>query len=135
MRSPLDVHIRLTEPGRLEIPPLPAGAGESDLSQGSDLLGALDVQVLDADSGLPIEGMIDLVYPQTLNFDRGDLVVSNLAEARQLAPGANGWLRIWHNIGSRPATVWQGQRRMAQVTISIPRSGYATSEWRLRSTP
>jgi len=122
-QSPLELHIRLSEPGRLEIPPLPAGAGEVELGQSSELLGALDVQVLDEDSGQPIEEHNGLVFSR--KFGAGEIT--------WLSPGTGGWLRIWHNIGTSSAQVRHNQGPIERVTISIPRSGYAKAEWRLSS--
>jgi hypothetical protein len=133
-QSPLEVHIRLSEPGRLEIPPLPAGAGETELDdifqpllgKSTEVLGAFDVQVFDAESGQPIEEPNGLVMARKFGDGRG---------VTWLSPGPGGWLRIWHNIGESSFSVRHNDGRSERVTISIPRSGYAKAEWRLSAKP
>ena len=120
--SPHEVHVRLSEPSRLEIPPVPTGAGENR-RYGSEPPGALDVQVLDAVSGFPVEAEHWILYTE------------DDSPAERLSTGPDGWVRLWRSIGTRKALVKYDIGPEQMVTITIPRSGYAKAVWRLKARP
>ncbi len=123
--SPLDVRLRLAPAGRLEIPPVPAGVPELDLDEGPGLRGAIDVRIVDDATGVPITG--------------GKSISLRLFRAQPndhwINPGPNGWARLWQRIGVRTLDLEADGAVGAAVTLSVPLSGYATTEWRVRFSP
>lgn len=120
--SPHEVHIALSEQSRLEVPPAPTGAEEMEVGPIYVRNGAFDVQLFDATSGrvigagrkLRVDGARGSMFPKI---------------------GADGWLRLRASPGEYGVQVVLDDGPREMFTLTIPDSGYARGEWRLRSKP
>jgi hypothetical protein len=120
--APLAVHVELVESGHFEIPTALPGVDEVWLDHSVLPPGALDLQLLDAASGSPI------AMGRSVTIGSGD-------EFYRKQIGPEGWLRLRGARGNYEihAQFEGGPREV--LPIKIPLSGYAKTEWRVRTKP
>ena len=116
------IHVPVIEKGQFEIPPLPVGVAEVRVDTEYHFMGALDVQLLEAATGIPIA--------------RGhSLEVTVKGEITRAEAGPDGWLRLRGAPGAYVIQVQLGIGPRVSLPVTVPASGYAKTEWRLRSVP
>ena len=119
--SPHEVHVVLAERRLLDIPPLPAGAKEIEIDGQALAGGAIDVQLLDDSTGRPI--------------GRTELTTKHVFLNQRTSIQGESWIRLRAFPGSYVIQANVEGGPSAPFPITIPVSGYAKAEWRLRLKP